>query len=322
MDLHLDWQRQIEQGRMLGPTIYTAGALLDGSPPIWEGSTVLETAESAQAVVRKQAEDGYQFVKVYNRLKPDVYDAIVRTAREVDMPVIGHVPDAVGLERVLDSGQTCIEHLTGWIAACQTDDSPVRGETDLRKRQLGVHYFDDDRMKELARACAEKDVWNCVTMVVMQKFSYMTQPDRFANRPEMRYVSPGMKTQWQPQNDFRSRGSTDDRWEAMRKGNEVRRRITAALHDAGADILLGTDTPNPWVVPGFSIHEELANLTAAGLSHYETLRTGTVNPAWFLGESDEFGTVEVGKRADLMLLTANPLEDVTNVQRRAGVMVR
>jgi len=138
----------------------------------------------------------------------------------------------------------------------------------------------------------------------------------------MKYASPLDLASWDPSKDFRLKTMTASDFERVRKGDRLRQKLTKALHDAGAHILLGTDTPNPFVVQGFSIHNELRNLVQAGLTPYEAIKAGTADAAQFLNATQEFGTIEVGKRADLILLEGNPLEDVSNISRRLGIMVR
>jgi imidazolonepropionase-like amidohydrolase len=334
----LDWRARIENGELLGPTIYTAGPLMDGSPPIWDGSTVIETAEDAQRAVRDQKEAGYDFIKIYNRLSLEAYEALLASARDQGMPAAGHVPDAVGLDAVLASGQVAIEHLGGYGDATVIEGSPMdlppgrsiselnRATADaLKQIQSGEMAFSDlyDDAKLIAYAEATRDagVWNVPTIVVFQEIP-SDEADEVFSRPEMRYVDPLTRATWDPSTTFYYDGLSDDEIRLMRRWNDLRLHRAEALHEAGARLLLGTDTPNPFVVPGFSIHEELANLVAAGLTPYEAIRAGTRDGAEFLGDLDEWGTLEVGKRADMILLDANPLDDVGNVNGRAGIVVR
>lgn len=319
---HLMWRREIEAGARLGPTIYTTGPIIDGAPPIWNGSVVVETAEDAERVVAAQKRAGYDFVKVYSMLSRDAYGALVAAAGRHGMKVVGHVPASVGLDGAFAAKQTSIEHLTGYFEASQMESSPLRGASDRRLLRQLPAYVDEARFPAVAAATARAGAWNSVTLIVAQKFVPASEAAALLARPEMRFVPPRMRAGWDPTKDFRMRDRTARDWELQRRGDILRTALVSALHRAHARILLGTDTPNPFVPPGFSIHEELRNLVGAGFTPYEAIRAGTRDASEFLGGLAEFGTVERGRRADLLMVDANPLDDVANVDRLAGVMVR
>ena len=298
-------RNQIEQGDLFGPTIYTAGPVMEGSPAFHPMAEVFDTPETARESVRWQASQGYDFVKVYDHLSPETYQAIIETARENDIPVFGHVPFAIGLDGVLASGQATIEHMTGYI-------DPDAAE----------FLIPEDQLDEYAAKTRDAGVWNCVTMSEYPKSKETPEGfERLQNQPGMTYASPFTRIFSPFLYLMASKAHTYEGADYPERIAEMNRKMVTALHEADAGILLGTDAAQAYHVPGFAIHEELAYLVEAGLSPYEAFEAGTRNAALVLGESDEFGTVEVGKRADLLLLEANPLEDVSNVQKRAGVMV-
>lgn len=296
--MHLQWREKIAKGELLGPTIFTAGPLLDGSPPIWEGSAVLETAEQARKTVVEQKEEGYDFIKVYNRLQPEIFDAITDEAKKQGIPVAGHVPDAVGLEHVLRSGMKANEHLTGYRELLQSDDSPYKNKKDYSSRIRRWNYLDKTKIPAAIAATVDSRMWNCVTLVVYQGFVSSAEAEKLYQMPEMKYVDPMIKESWDPAKDFRSKDLTEDDFKTLRKADGIRLKLTAALHKAGAGILLGTDTPNPFTIPGFSIHQELENLVAAGLTPYEAIKAGTTDAAEFL-DVDDFGVIASGKELTL-----------------------
>jgi imidazolonepropionase-like amidohydrolase len=299
---HLELRDRIRRGELLGPTIYTAGPILEGRPAGNPFMTVVTSPAQAEREVARQAELGYDFIKVYDNLEPEVYRAVAETARRHGLAVAGHVPSRVGLDAALAGGLHTIEHLSGYVDA-------DAAEPLIEPRAL----------PDIARQTADAAAWNTPTFVIWQK-RVPTEAD--VTRPEMRYVSPRMQRIWRT---FTAQMVASISYE----GDDYAARMLALmtgvvshLHEAGAGLLLGTDTDNAYVIPGYSIHEELAYLVAAGLSPFEALRAGTAAAAEALGEEGVFGTVSVGARGDLVLLEADPLVDVANVQRRVGVMVR
>ena len=318
---HVEWRRKIAAGENFGPAIYTAGPIIDGDPPVWPGSAVLVDAAKAESVVLEQKEAGYDFLKVYARLPLPAYDAICAAARKHGMRVMGHVPGAVGLAHVLESKQDSVEHLDGLVELAQKDGSPYKGKVDFRTQAKAWKHVDDAKLAEAAKSAAANGVWSCPTLVVYQKWVPKDEAQALFERPEMRYVPASERMFWQPGSNYLSRLPSDV-IEAVQASDIDRKRAVGILHKGGARILLGTDMGNPFVIAGYAAHEELQNLVASGLSSFEALRAGTSGAAEFMRAGEEWGTVAKGRRADLLLLEANPLEDVRNAARRVGVMIR
>lgn len=319
--MHLVWRAKVAAGELLGPSVLTAGPIIDGNPPVWPGSTVIDDPAQAEKAVLEQKEAGYDFLKVYARLTTPCYDAIVEAAGKHGMRVMGHVPSAVGLEHVLLSKQESVEHLDGLAGFAQKDDSPYSSKVDFRSEALAWKHVDDKKIAEAAKLARENGVWSCPTLVVLQKWVQGEAAKELSERPEMRYVPAIERQFWDPGNNY-LKSLPAEYLDSVRAADSDRKRAVGIFHKAGARILLGTDMGNPFVIAGFAVHEELANLVASGLSPYEALRAGTSGAAEFMKAGDEWGSVAVGRRADLVLLEANPLEDVGNAARRVGVMVR
>jgi imidazolonepropionase-like amidohydrolase len=317
----LEWKRRVAAGDLLGPSIHTAGPLLDGDPPIIPDNTVVRDANEARAAVLAQADAGYDFIKVYSNLSLEAYRAILATARERGLPVAGHVPRRVDLQEALAAGQT-IEHLAAYGDWIEADDSPLRDRWHWSKLYLAMPV-DGKKVDAAAERIARSKVWTVPTMVQAERSVVpLDTLGAWLAAPEMAYISAEGRGIW----ESRVRRVVDrmdgEDWELVRKGAENRRRLVAALRTVGAPLLVGTDTPNPFVIPGFSVHEELQNFVAAGYTPEQALVAATRDAARFSGELTEWGTVETGKRADLLLLEANPFEDIGNTRRLAGVMVR
>ncbi len=293
------WRDAIAKGELAGPTILTAGPILDGDPPVWPGSDVVTTADQARAAVQAQKQAGYDWLKVYSGLSADVYAAIIDEARKVGLPVGGHVPRAVGLDGVLASGQVTIEHLDGYV--------PFFGEP----------------VKESKTALTVKaGVWNCPTLVVTDRFGKLDDPAQLAGTRGLELMSPIEREGWKPANDFRLRAFTPEMFEDVRQKNLRRRELVRELNAAGAKLLLGTDTGNPYIVPGFAVVDELGLLVEAGLTPWQALRTATAAAGELQGRPGELGVIAAGARADLIVVGKDPLSQVTNVADPSVVMVR
>ena len=321
--LQLEWRERIGAGELVGPRIYTAGPIIDGSPPVWPGSSVLTDPDQAAEIVRAQKEAGYDFLKPYARLSAECYEALVVAGEDEGMRLMGHVPSVLRLEQVLEARQATVEHLDGWAEAAQPADSPHRGDLGFDVEFLAWKRVDPARLVELATRTREAGVWTCPTFVVYQRWCRGDAATAMLARPEMRYVSPGMKAAWSPNSPFNYlQGMPDELVANAHAALEPMGRALVALRDAGAGILAGTDMGNPFVTAGFALHDELTNLTRAGLTPLEALRAATANAAACMEARDAWGTIAPGRAADLVLLDANPLEDVANAARRAGVMLR
>lgn len=298
---HLRWREEIAAGRLLGPTLVVTGPLIAGEEQRWR-HVLARTPEEAEALVREHARIGYDAVKVYDGLTEASYAALAATARELAISFVGHLPEAVGLDGALQAGQTGIEHVVSILQA-------VFG-----------HDPDAERFGEVAARIARAGTWVTPTLASHEALALVAS-ESYAGRlerPEIALVDPELVAWWRSL----ARPADSVRTAERIRRFERQRSLTRALHDAGVPLLAGTDTPNPLMVPGFSIHDELRNLVAAGLTPFEAIRTATTAPARFLGQDGEFGTIEVGSRADLLLVEGDPLADVGTLAHPIGVMVR
>ena len=301
----------IERGLLLGPHLYLASVSMSGRS--------VTTPEEAARLARGYQVEGYDLIKTHEGLAPEVYDALAASASEVGIPFGGHVPDAVGLRAALAAGQVSIDHLDNYVEALVPEDA--RGDAGgLLAAGALVDRVDEGRIPELVQATVDAGAWVVPTMVLWETAFFGDRPaaDIRAERPEVRYMPPETVERWSEAVDTRLEGSDP---EANRRVAALRRRILAALQEGGARIALGTDSPQIFSVPGFAMHHEMALYVEVGMTPYEVLEIGTRRPAEYFGAADEFGTVAVDRRADLMLLTANPLDDIAALRQRAGVVV-
>jgi len=320
--LQLEWRARIERRELVGPRIYTAGPIIDGKPAVWPGSVELVDPDQAAELVAAQKAAGYDFLKPYARLTRECYEALAIAGEEQGMRLMGHVPEVLGLHDVLEAGQATIEHLGGFAEAAQRAGSPFR-TIDFTTESRAWREIDEARLAALAKEVRAAGTWNCPTLVVMQKWTQGEAARALLARPEMRFVSPAMRAHWDPESPQNYLASMPAAAvQAAHDKLPFEQRAVRALADAGAGLLLGTDMGNPFVLAGFTLHEELAYLVGAGLTPYQALRAGTSDAARCMGAEEEWGSIALGRRADLVLLAANPLDDVSNAAKRVGVVLR
>ena len=281
---HLEYRESVRSDGAPGLLFYTAGPALAGFQ-IDRRHRVIETPEEGRAAVREHVEAGYDYVKVYSFLSLEVYDAILDEAHSLDIPVIGHVSDDVRASHAIAAGQSSFEHFYGYFWELESASSTLQGEWEPRRLFHAVE-IDDSKLAALATQTAEAGVWNCPTL--WRKDNSLTSP-----LAQEAWDTPALRT----------------------LGHTNRMKLVKALHDAGAGLLAGTDDRAE------IIHEELALFVEAGLTPFEALQTTTVNAAAYLELADEIGTVTSGKRANLLMLAANPLEDIRNTKAIVGVIV-
>ncbi len=329
--MHLALQRKLQNATLPGPHLMTTTPLIDGADEaghtLWPGSVLLDDPSEAPSLVRRLIERGYQQLKVYSWLGHDELAALGAAAAEVGVTVTGHCPDGISFEEAVESGMTCFEHLTnvarghlkGGVDLPSTRNrSPAARIEALR---LTNEHMDWDAIRRLASDLAHQQIWNCPTLVLWQQMA-VDESTGMAD-PLLRYEHPATIALWRPQNDPRLRVGkrAPDYAALMRARVEILARVVSILHEEGAPLLIGTDTPNPFVFQGFSVQRELSSFVDAGLSPYEALRCATADAAAFAGQQDSWGTVVAGKRADLLVLRSNPLENVAAVREIEAVFV-
>lgn len=305
---HVALRDSIADGRVLGPRMLVASPLLAGVEQRWRHELVPD-AEAARRAAREAEERGYDFLKVYDGLGAPAYAALVEEAGDLGLPLVGHIPEDVGLEGVLAAGQRSLEHVEQ-IAYATVGHAP-----------------DPRRIPEIAARIADGDAWVVPTLAA-QRILTRARTSEYNERlsaPETAYVDPGILEWWAslaapagapdpPPDDPRRRRS-----EAF---YDFQRDLVGALHRAGVRLLVGTDTPNPLLVPGFSIHLELAAMVDAGIPPMDVLRAATRDAARFVGEEGRWGVVAAGAAADLVLVDRNPLDGLDALRTPIGVMVR
>jgi imidazolonepropionase-like amidohydrolase len=310
---HLTLRDDIRSGRVFGPRLITSG-------PSFNGQSV-DGPRNAAEMVRQQAAAGYDFLKIHPGLSREEFDAIAETATEVGIPFAGHVPEDVGVEAALEAGIATIDHLDGYMQLLLPRDVDPSGGLGGFFGVLLAGAALEEKIPAVAQATARAGVWHVPTESLFEHVTSSMAPAKMAEWPEMQYMPSATVREWQQRKAEVIGGASFDADVAAR-AIELRRKLIKALNDTGNRLLLGSDSPQIFNVPGFAIHRELEYLVEAGLTPYEALRTGTVNPARFFGQSRTFGAVEPGLEADLILLDDNPFERIEATRRIHGVMLR
>lgn len=326
---------EVALGQRVGPRFVAAGVLVDGPNSRWsgmDGVVTAETPERGRALVDSLAAEGADFIKVYSYLQPDVYAAIIEQAERLELPVVGHVPYLVRAEDASAAGQLSFEHLIGIEDGCSADEPALieigreelqllaRGDTvavdslerEWRRRVLATQ--DDARCQALFDRLRENGTFQVPTLV--QQRSSCADAEALTRDPRLKYV-PGFVQSFWPEVRESTRGAD---LESERALCRLRAAQVGRLARSGVPLLAGTDAGWPWVIWGFSVHEELKLLVEAGLTPLQALKAATLIPARYLGAMDSLGTVATGKLADLVVLDGDPLEDIENTRRIRAVV--
>lgn len=332
------WREGVRSGSMVGPHIVLSGPILDGPHTILPGLALVVTRpEEARETVYDLKGQNVDFIKVYNFLSRDTYFAIAEEAKKDHLPFAGHVPISVSAMEAADAGQHSIEHLTGVLLNCSTEEAKLRAEIqkaveDKRFSPAFVNRllfsspppqlsetFSESKARRLFADFVRNETWQVPTLVVLRAISYGNDRDfQEKQREKLAYVLPRIREDWSRAH-FHGRSAAEDI--AREKLFQKELELVGDMSHAGVPIMAGTDTPNPYVFAGFSLHDELALLVQAGLTPFEALKSATFNPAKYLGLLKSAGTIEVGKEADLVLLEDDPLVDIRNIVKIAAVVI-
>ena len=319
------WRKEIASGKLIGPRMVISGPMLDGYLPNgklrFPSSIPVKTPADAIAAVDSLKKQGVDFIKVQSEISHDAYLAAAAEAHKQGLPIVGHVPDKVRLREVVDAGQTSVEHLMGIFEGCSTEeDKFIQGKGNLK---LLLSTQDKQRCDALIKLLTQHQTWQVPTLAWQRGGEFLDQPD-----PKRAPLDKYVPAYWR---EVTWRRFTDEMMPDLLKDPLALRRdyfarnlqIVAAMHRAGVPFMAGTDTaPGVYIMPGFSLHDELANFVEAGFTPMEALQTAASNPAKFLGTQANQGSVESGKVADLVLLKANPLTDIRNTQKISAVVTR
>jgi imidazolonepropionase-like amidohydrolase len=304
---------------MVSPSVYSSGDLIDGNPPSFPaGCLVVTTPEEAINAVNKQIDKKVDFIKVYGALSEECFMAIANKAKESNIPFAGHIPDKVSIYKAIEAGMASSEHLYGFLEGCLAQnyyENPPRSMGEFISR------FSDTRFDSLCLKLANGSMWICPTLTVNRAMSYLND-STFTKDTRMAYLPNSIIGVWnQKLNPF-----TKDQIDAFANSRRERYLFELSLlgkmNKKGVKFISGTDFPNPYVFPGFSLHDELSLMVKGGMPILDALKSATINPAIFMNKTDDFGSIAVGKMASLVVLNKNPLENIENTKTIETVIVR
>jgi imidazolonepropionase-like amidohydrolase len=298
----LGWANQLElkdkvaSGELIGPSLYLAG-------PSFNGNSINSVEEASKKVI-EQKEEGWDLLKIHPGLTLDEYDAMAETANNIGITFGGHIPSDVGIIHAIEMGQETIDHMDGYVSYLD----------NYSGKEL------DEKIHELLTLTRENNVWIVPTQALWETILGAADYESLKNYDELKYIPENLLSGY---NAWTNRLLSNPNFnpEDAKNHAALRLRLLSEMNKSGIKILMGTDAPQLYSVPGFSIHRELEKMSAAGMSPYEILVTGTRNVGEYFSSKDNFGTIEVGKRADLILVDQNPLDDISNLKNHSGVMV-
>jgi imidazolonepropionase-like amidohydrolase len=325
-----DLRQRVGDGQLAGPRLAAVtGRVFDGAGTRLNIAVAVTTADQGRDLVREYKRSGADFIKPYNLLSREVYLAIVDEAKLQKLPVAGHVPFSMTATRVSELGVASIEHNTDVLMAVSRDEAQLRQEiAEATKTEtegvLGrfdaraAASYDEQKAAGVYRQFRQAGTWMCPTLVINRPINLIADETVLLGDERLKYVPAAMRERWT--RDFRQRLTFVPDPVARRLRYSTRARMVGDMQRANVSMMAGTDAPNPFVYPGFSLHDELALLVEAGLTPLQALQTATINPARFLGQEALFGTIAAGKMADFVLLESDPLRDIRATSRINGVV--
>lgn len=296
-DRQLELKDKVASGEYIGPNLYLAG-------PSFNGNSV-DSPVQAQDKVQQQVEEGWDLLKIHPGLTLDEYNAMAEAANELGIRFGGHVPEDVGIERALEAGQETMDHIDGYVAYLQSFE--------------GAEL--ESRMADIIQKSVEAGVWMVPTQALWETIIGAGDYETMMAYDELKFIPQAVRNNYNAfvQNNVYNNANLD--LDEAKEHHQLRQRLLGEMNEAGVRILMGTDAPQLFSVPGFSIHRELPYMKDAGMTNYEILFSGTNAVGEYFSNEDQFGTIEEGMRADLILMEDNPLRDLDAIRDHSGVMV-
>lgn len=310
---HLKLREDAKKDNVLSPRIFTSSPSMNGNS--------IKTKEEAIAKVKQYQADGYDFLKIHPGIRLEVFDQMVQTANEVGITFAGHVPVDVGIRHALNSGYTSIDHIDGYLEGLVPESANVNPNDNGFFGYNFTDLADTSLINELVQLSKKNKVWIVPTQSLFDRWFAPVDADKILAQPEMQYMPKSTLENWKRSHQSYTQNQTFS-IENWAKFNDIRMQLLKKLQENGHGIHLGSDAPQVFNVPGFSIHHEIQGMKNAGLTNLEIIQSGTINPATFFSANDTFGEIKEGLSADFILIDANPIEDIKAIKQLSGVMLR
>jgi imidazolonepropionase-like amidohydrolase len=309
---HLELREKSANGEILSPRIFTSSPSLNGNS--------IPTPEEASAKVASYQNAGYDFLKIHPGIKLEVFDQLVRTANAVGIAFAGHVPVDVGIRHALESKFASIDHVDGFLEGLVPESANVKSNENGFFGYNFTDLADPSKIEELVKMAKENEVWIVPTQSLFTKWFAPTSTAAMLALPEMKYMQASTLKTWKQRKEQATGEGTSFDKTKWQKFDAIRKQLIKNLQDNGHGMLLGSDAPQLFNVPGFSIHKEMQDMADAGMTNLEIIQSGTINPAIYFDMESVFGEVKEGLEADLILVEDNPLEDLGALQNISGVL--
>ena len=336
-----EWRAQHASSDKPAPSVFLGSPIVDGPQPTWPGSIAVADEAQGRDAVAQQKERGADFIKVYSLLSRDAYFAIADEARTRGIPFAGHVPQRVTAAEASDAGQKSMEHLLQVAEGCSSKEEAILAAQPTMEEMAAIRAavnagriptmprippnaddtYDEAKAQALFARFVKNGTWQCPTLTVIRMRTQLNDP-QFVNDSRLKYMTKSVRSGWDPKNNGPLRlGMTAEGSAFARRRFSEALLMVGRMHRAGVSILAGSDVMNPYVFPGFSLHDELALLVEAGMPPMAALQAATSNAARFMGQLDRRETIETGKVADLVLLDKDPLADIHNTRSIQAVVL-
>jgi len=312
--MHLELKKKAQNGSLLSPRIFSSSPSLNGNS--------VRTIEEASEKVMEYQKAGYDFLKIHPGIQRAIFDQVVKTANEVGIPFAGHVPVDVGIRHALESKYASIDHVDGFLEGLVPESENVDPNENGFFGFAFTPLADISKIDELVQLAKQNEVWIVSTQSLFERWFAPISADELLGQSEMKYMPASTLKNWKErkeQSTAKTTGFNEAQW---RKFDSIRKQLILALNREGHGMLLGSDAPQLFNVPGFSIHHEISGMAGSGMTPLEIIQSGTINPATFFKMSGTFGEIKEGLDADMILIDANPLENLKALQQVSGVMVR
>ena len=333
-----EWREAVRLGKLLAPRIVTCGSVVDDKNEPEDVISAL-TAEEGRKTVSINKNQGADFIKVYDGVSREAYFALVEEAKRQRIPFAGHIPVAVTSFEASDAGQRSIEHLGNILRSSSTlpaNEIEQRADTLVKpsgkpgdfshipariaeQTKIELATYDRRKAEQLFARFARNQTWQVPTLEIKRVLSYVDD-GTFFNDSRMKYIPAAELEELKPENNFLLKYRTPEYIRVRKLLYEKEFDLVREMHRAGVGFLLGTDIPG-YGFTGFTVHDELALFVQAGFTPLEALQTATINPAKFLDLDKSLGTIEKGKLANLVLLDADPLENIANTKKISAVII-